>query len=222
MNRDFPCAINPDNMIVFIDALDCAKRGENPSNAIERQEKRGQAAVVANKRLPKATNHCSGYQSKNDTDFTRQQYEKMGIKIIDDYDDLFWNVQLPEGWDIKATSHSMWNELLDDKGRKRASFFYKAAFYDRDAFINFETRYTTCVDHILDYSDVGYDEWRLSPCIGHVKDCGVIIYSTAQKPSFENYLEQEKKTEKPISKELEKYMKEHYPDYKNVHAYWDN
>lgn len=210
-----------DTEYTFFEALLYAKEGESPSRAIENQEKRGQRAVVTNKRLPKATNYCSGYQSKNDTDFTRQQYEKMGIKIIDDYDDLFWNVQLPEGWDIKATSHPMWNELLDDKGRKRASFFYKAAFYDRDAFTNFETRYTTYVDHTADYAEVGYESWCKSPTIGHVKDCGEIIYSTAAKDSFDDYRIQDE-VEKSIKEELENYMTEHYPDYKDVNAYWDN
>lgn len=211
-----------DNEITFLEALLYAQKGESPSKAIENQEKRGQKMVVANKRLPKATNFCSGYRKFDDFDFTKTQYEKMGIKIIDEYDDLFWNVQLPNGWEIEATNHTMWNKLIDNNGRKRASFFYKAAFYDRDAFINFETRYTTCVDHILDYSVVDYDEWRMSPCIGHVKDCGEIIYSTAQRPSFEDYFKQEKKTEEPINKELNKYMNEHYPNYKDVNAYWED
>jgi len=50
-------------------------------------------------------------------------------------------VELPIGWKKRSTGHSMWNDLVDDKGRVRATFFYKAAFYDRDAFINFERRY---------------------------------------------------------------------------------
>ena len=211
-----------DTEYTLFEALLYAKEGESPSRAIENQEKRGQRAVVTNKRLPKATNYCSGYHKHCDYDFTKNQYEKMGIKIIDEYDDLFWNVQLPDGWEIKATSHSMWNDLLDDKGRKRASFFYKAAFYDRDAFINFETRYTTCIDHTLEYAEVGYDEWCKSPSIGYVKDCDKIIYSTEAMHSYDDYIEQEEKVEKPLRKILDDYMAEHYPDYKDVNAYWDN
>ena len=209
-----------DNEITFLDVLLWAQEGESPSKAIENQEKRGQQMVVEYRRLPKATNHCSGYHKHDDFEFTKAQYEKMGIKIIDEYDDLFWNVQLPEGWEIKATSHTMWNDLIDDKGRKRASFFYKAAFYDRDAFINFDTRYTTCVDHTADYAEVGYEEWRKSPTIGHIKDCEEVIYSTATKDSFDDYGMQDN-VEKAIQEELENYMVEHYPDYKDVNAYWD-
>lgn len=209
-----------DNEITLFDAFLYAQEGESPSKAIENQEKRGQQMVVEYRRLPKATNYCSGYHKHDDFEFTKAQYEKMGIKVIDEYDDMFWNVQLPDGWKIEATSHPLWNDLIDDKGRKRASFFYKAAFYDRDAFINFDTRYTTCVDHTADYAEVGYEVWCKSPTIGYVKDCGEIIYSTAAKDSFDDFRKQDE-VEKATKEELESYMAEHYPNYKDVNAYWD-
>ena len=209
-----------DNEITLFDAFLYAQEGESPSKAIENQEKRGQRMVVEYHRLPKATNHCSGYHKHDDFEFTKAQYEKMGIKVIDEYDDMFWNVQLPDGWKIEATSHPLWNDLIDDKGRKRASFFYKAAFYDRDAFINFETRYTIRVDHTADYAEVGYEAWCKSPTIGHVKDCGEIIYSTTAKDSFDDFRKQDE-VEEATKEELETYMAEHYPDYKDVNAYWD-
>ena len=112
------------------------------------------------------------------------------------------------------------SNLIDDRSRRRASLFYKAAFYDRNAFINIWPRYTTYTAHTLNYDEVGYDEWRKSPCVGYVEDCGVVIYSTEPKPSFENYCEQDK-VEDAIKEELENYMAEHYPDYKDSHAYWD-
>lgn len=48
-------------------------------------------------------------------------------------DPLFRNVTMPAGWRLQTTDHDMWNKLLDEKGRERASIFYKAAFYDRRA-----------------------------------------------------------------------------------------
>lgn len=210
-----------DNEITFLDALLYAQEGESPSKAIENQEKRGQQMVMEYRRLPKATNRCSNIRPKRDDfEFTKAQYEKMGIKIIDEYDDLFWNVQLPDGWKIEAATSAIWNYLIDDKGRKRASFFYKAAFYDRDAFINFDTRYTTCIDYIDDPVESGYEEWRKSPIIGHIRDCEEIIYSTAAKDSFDDYHMQDK-VENTIKEEMENYMAEHYPDYKDVNAYWN-
>ncbi len=87
---------------------------------IEAQEVAGQIAFVANETLPKDGIEC---------------VKAMGVKVLDAADDLFVNVQLPDGWRKKPTDHSMWSELLDDKGVKRAAIFYKAAFYDRSAFI---------------------------------------------------------------------------------------
>ncbi len=54
----------------------------------------------------------------------------------------------------------MWNELVDDKGRVRASFFYKGAFYDRDAFINFNTRYSIEINKYLKQEEKGRYEMQ--------------------------------------------------------------
>jgi hypothetical protein len=91
---------------------------------IEAQEARGQKDFVANNTLPIKCNFC-----------TREQLEEMGIVFGEPVDDLFVEVQLPKGWKKVPTDHSMWSDLVDAEGHKRASIFYKAAFYDRDAFI---------------------------------------------------------------------------------------
>ena len=68
------------------------------------------------------------------------EYGKRGIRVIGkpDGDDLFYLCELPNGWMKQATDHSMWSNLIDSNGRVVATIFYKAAFYDRAAFINFE------------------------------------------------------------------------------------
>jgi hypothetical protein len=48
-------------------------------------------------------------------------------------DSLFTNATLPEGWEKRATDHSMGSEVIDERGVPRISIFYKAAFYDRRA-----------------------------------------------------------------------------------------
>lgn len=105
---------------------------------IEGQEKRGQTELVNSTQLP------SKHGGHGEKGSAFMQYEKMGIKVISitKGDELFCDVQLPEGWKKRSTGHSMWNELVDNKGRVRATFFYKAAFYDRDAFIHFERRFS--------------------------------------------------------------------------------
>lgn len=231
--------MNNDTMLTLLDAWLSAEEGINPSEAIERQEKRGQDEVVRKQRLPKKINSNSipnelllkditpnmDYdtrkiiEDRNLIDYTREQYEKMGIEIIDEYDDLFWNVKLPEGWKIKATDHTMWNELRDNKDRKRAIFFYKAAFYDRDAFIRFETRFNLSVDKVAP-SDAEYEVWEKSDFIGTIKDGDVIISQTRTVPPSGDYFK-DNIIKKELWEELETFMKDHYSDYKNIHAYWD-
>lgn len=228
-----------DNIITYMDALGCVMRGESPSRAIEMQEKRGQQEVVRNQRLPKKMNDHTvpnevithgitdsmefkeryELQVQNNIEYTKQQYEMMGIVIIDEYDDLFYNVQLPEGWEIKATDHNMWNDLYDDKGRKRASFFYKAAFYDRDAFINFTARYHISVDHDADIT-ADWKVWEAADFVGIVEDCDEVIFRTECVPVSGTYSGDDAIKDR-LREQLNSYMTEHYPNYKDIHAYWD-
>ena len=97
--------------------------GGNP-NAIVAQEKEGQAQLVGGSQLP--------------TDGLSKVTEKLlGVVVnsLSDGDPMFSDVTLPEGWEIKPTDHDMWTTLHDETGKERASMFYKAAFYDRSAFI---------------------------------------------------------------------------------------
>lgn len=57
-------------------------------------------------------------------------------------DKLFTRVSMPPGWKKERTGHSMWFNLLDPKGNSRASIFFKSAFYDRDAFMRLNTRFS--------------------------------------------------------------------------------
>jgi hypothetical protein len=227
------------DMMTFLDAWFLTERGDDPSKAIENQEKRGQAEVVRAQRLPRKINDHSvpreifwagttrnmDYEMKsqitsaNVEAYTRTQYEKMGIEIISEADDLFWNVKLPEGWKVNATDHSMWNEVRDNNGRKRMTFFYKAAFYDRSAFSNLQTRFQLDVTHTADpCSD--YDVWEASDFQGTVKDGEVIICQTKCVPATGDYSKDDK-IKDGLWEELELFMKDHWPEYKNVHAYWD-
>ena len=97
--------------------------------AIEAQETRGQEQLVASTQLPACVLHGD-----------RAVLEAAGVQfgqLLAD-DPLFCDVTLPKGWEKRPTDHSMWSELVDDKGRVRATMFYKAAFYDRDAFLSVE------------------------------------------------------------------------------------
>jgi len=134
---------------------------------IEGQEKNGQSQLIESTQLPSR----NGGHGKDGSAF--EQYEKMGIKVIGltKGDTLFADVQLPEGWKKRSTGHSMWNELVDNKGRVRATFFYKSAFYDRDAFINFERRFSFNIVSYLPQDQTGhYEKQKVSVRNPNYKD----------------------------------------------------
>ena len=94
---------------------------------IEAQEKQGQRELVESTDLPSRLNGGS------DDDFIA-----LGFAFGEPHarDPLFRPATLPEGWRREGSGHAMWSYILDEKGRQRVSIFYKAAFYDRDAFMS--------------------------------------------------------------------------------------
>lgn len=114
-----------------------AAMGDNGCGILQ-QESIGQRELCQSMQLP---TKLSDYDKSGKA---IEIYKKLGFEVgeIDKHDPLFVEVKMPKGWKKQATDHSMWSDLLDDKGRKRASIFYKAAFYDRSAFISFNTRFS--------------------------------------------------------------------------------
>ena len=177
--------------------------GGNPT-AIEKQEADGQKQFVESLQLPLKTN------SPRKTN-TVEQYQKMGIKTLvpSKGDDLFIGVTLPKGWKKEETDHSMWSNLLDDKGRIRATIFYKAAFYDREAFINFEPRYINTSEYLGDENcELPYTK----------------LYCVKDTVSKEILFQTETTNEYSCSN-LEQacidFLETNFPDYKDLNAYWD-
>lgn len=93
---------------------------------IEAMEKAGQDRLTANPdRLP-----IDGTQD-------RGPWESVGFvfgePIKETNGTIFVACTYPKGWKLVPTGHSMWSDLVDDSGKKRASVFFKAAFYDYNA-----------------------------------------------------------------------------------------
>ena len=104
-----------DPLIHFVNAMG--------GGGIEAQEAQGQRQLVNSQQLP-AVGDWEGLT-------------KLGVVRGEhvDGDEMFVHAELPQGWTKRATDHSMWSELLNEKEERVALIFYKAAFYDRDAFI---------------------------------------------------------------------------------------
>lgn len=107
-----------------------------PFNLIEMREVLGQQVLCNNQHLPKYTGHTFPKCTADNI------YNEFGIKILDEIDNLFYSVELPEGWSIRPTNNRVWSELVDAEGRIRADIFYKDSPYDRDAFIVLENSET--------------------------------------------------------------------------------
>lgn len=108
---------------------------------IEASEARGQAELVASTSLPTEFN-CHGDKAAEAR--CQEVLESWGFKFGEPFPDdlLFRSTELPAGWVKEGSDHAMWSYVKDGKGRERLSIFYKAAFYDRRAFMNLSPRYT--------------------------------------------------------------------------------
>jgi hypothetical protein len=187
---------------------------------IEAQEAQGQRDFVSSETLPLKCDFCE-----------RKQLETMGIVYSEQVvDDLFVCVSLPNGWHKQPTTHSMWSELVDDQGRTRCSIFYKAAFYDRDAFITIKHRYSCSVSPISGYDNPDYyeDRWHCT-----VADWdGTILWTSEElepmPPHPSRGDEDARQTfldwynrKGDLRKLGESWLGEHYPDWRDPLAYWE-
>lgn len=175
------------------------------SQAILNQEARGQSRLVSSEVLPKDIRGA-----------TRETFEQMGIVFGEDADDLFVHVTLPDGWKKEATDHSMWSKLLDEKGRERASIFYKAAFYDRSAHMFPRKRFSVSSFVETDADGRIAEDGDGSHWSTYVTDCGKAITLMGTREREYGLRIVDEHEAKAIA-----WLKENYPDYQNPLAYWD-
>lgn len=166
---------------------------------------------------------------------TQEQFEKMGIVFGDRPvgNDLFCEAVLPEGWHKEATAHSMWSDLVDDQGRRRASIFYKAAFYDRNAFMDITPRFIISVDPVVGWDNYKHDApdimWH---CV--VEDCDNPIWTSdpvGPELPYPNRNSADYEDERKMwlawldrKNELEElgqaWLDEKYPEWRDPTTYW--
>lgn len=180
------------------------------AKAIPMQEKRGQQELVSSTRLP-----TEGSGSP-----VAQASPIQWGEVIKD-DPLFREATLPAGWKKVATDHDMWSSVVDDKGRVRARVFYKAAFYDRRATIDFCRRYTCETD----YRDEAYAKIDVETTV-MVMDNGVVPpapvhKSTRQIPNREEDSKAHYAAVEENRKAVEAWLKEKFPNHTDPNAYWD-
>lgn len=186
------------------DGMDLLIRGletGDPSSAILGQEADGQQSFVGSDTLP------------TDMRDAKAVLEAAGVKflgVVKD-DPMFQYVELPNGWKKVATSHSMHSDLVDDKGRKRAGIFYKAAFYDRSAHLSVNRRYNATIDYNLPEKD--------KVAVGLVTDGNVEIYRT-DPVAFENDKDRYDAQDKALAL-AKTWLDQYFPNWGDASAYWD-
>lgn len=171
------------------------------SASINNQESCGQAELVNSEVLP-----------TDGIELLRKTIEGAGGKLLEkvEGDEMFTNVILPDGWKKQATDHAMHSDVIDDKGRLRASMFYKAAFYDRSAHISPKRRFGI--------NRYGYDV-----------DGEIRLSMTDAMSEIEFYTDIEKvpenETKWQVIDRLEQvvvsFMEKNFPDWRSAEAYWD-
>jgi len=112
----------------LLEAEASVRRGGKATDPILQMEADGQRQILNSDRLP---TRIMGDRGK---------FEALGFQFGDpDPDDpMFMPATLPAGWKREGSEHAMWSYLVDETGTQRVAIFYKAAFYDRDAFMRLE------------------------------------------------------------------------------------
>lgn len=127
--------------IQMAELLLSAMSGIDSNTSIGNIEKRGRDEILNKTQIPIYGLHINGkmFCNKEETkENVAKKYKELGIEIINEENDLFYNVRLPNNIKLKSSESTYWTYLVNEDGKKLASIFYKAVFYDRDAFINID------------------------------------------------------------------------------------
>jgi len=233
--------ITPASLIAMLSVIQSPENSENMENfiaastpgGIEAQEKRGQHLLCKSQRLPK--------EWQNSKINSIEELKKIGFQFLETGDDIFIDCIFPEGWKLEPTDHDMWSNLIDPKGRKRASIFYKAAFYDRSShgsLNNAVTYQDQANPENLEsiYSDKNikseyYNKYRnIDKNSEDTLPLAYVIYLQGKPIWSKIYTYSKKvfdwKNEKDyegyvVRKEAEKWLKDNYPEWENPTMYWD-
>lgn len=169
---------------------------------IEAQEAQGQRELANSDTLPTRVLTTNG----------KAILESFGVKFIGpvEGDSLFQFCELPTGWSKRPTDHSMWSELVDEEGRVRAMIFYKAAFYDRDAFIRLCRRFNVKPDW--------ENNRTMKRSVVFATDCDNTVFATDPIPYGDR---QSYEVDDEQVKVAESWLTENYPEWNSAAAYWD-
>lgn len=181
--------------------------GDTP---IEDQEARGQKSFVNSCDLPTKCHTASDI------------LEKIGVRLGEPYPDdpVFCPAILPEGWKKVATDHSMHSDLVDDRGRRRAGIFYKAAFYDRSASISFIPRFMI-EENYDDFKGEDYRNTHIQFMVTDRTGESPFKCDPEPNPPREEGWEKSEAIREKQTAQCADWLKKSFPNWQDLTAYWD-
>lgn len=185
--------------------------GNNVSEAGDAIERQAQSSLVNSTTLP--TDHNDSYDKRGST---KKALIEAGVVFgeVVPGDSLFQHVKLPPGWGKQRTDHYLWSDLVDDKGRKRASIFYKGSAHDREAFMSVTSRFAIRADLKLRHAE---EKYRMQ-----VFDGETLIFSTeAVEIGRKDYATQDRVQEEQRQVARE-WLAERYPNWQDPAAHWND
>lgn len=160
--------------------------------------------------------------------WTREKYEKMGILIVNETNDLQYEAIMPENWTVQPAGN-YWIHVYDDKYRLRFSIYKKDEDYDRDYFVRFKTRIH--IEKIAENDNSVYiaDSKQLKSFrYAAMSYEGKILFAsdvahidnidTTEDPNDIQYTIE--KSEKISQQECVTWLQKNYPYWSDVNAYW--
>lgn len=203
--------IGPTDDEQMVDALIGLAGGKTPPDLIHDAERAGQAAVVEAPVLPARgwTLDAAGRPLPDDMVFA-----PAGVEILGQHDDLFLDVRLPAGWRKVARpdkhDRAYYSDLVDARGRVRATIFYKAVSYDRKAHLIWETRFRPTVPFEADDPDDRNVRWV-------VEDAATGTRAWESEP----FVLEDYERHRAARAECDAWLEAHRPEWNDPGAYWD-
>ena len=151
----------------------------------------------------------SAYRLPMEMNPSKEAFESFGFTFEDIGDDVLCKATLPDGWKLKADGGGYWTYLIDEKGRKRGSCFYKGASYDRNGYMYLSRRF------LITY-DAADPKKRQGPYNVSVKDAdGTILFTAGKCDKTDSYEYEE------LIKLAKEYLRTNYPEWEDPTKYWD-
>lgn len=119
---------------VLLGAVSYAANGENPTQAIDDEIARGDDTKSI--LLPINYRGIIPYDLRKKYDseeYLELVYKALGVEILNDYDNLFYQVNIPNTWTIIRDGY--FNYVYDENEILVIKYFYDSKFYDRDAYV---------------------------------------------------------------------------------------